>query len=79
MMHDTMSGWMNASMVLWFVFAIVLIALAVAALVWLIQNIAGRDGGRGSRRQAREELDLRYARGELSRDEYQQRRADLSG
>jgi len=37
------------------------------------------DAPRAARSAAVDELDLRYARGELSREEYLQRRADLLG
>lgn len=80
-MDGMMSGWMNAVMVLWFVFVIVLIGLAVAALVWAVRQLRGGGSSRRSspaRARALEELDLRYARGEVSREDYQQRRTDLS-
>jgi hypothetical protein len=38
----------------------------------------GFDSGRAAT-AARQELDLRYARGELGRDEYLRQRADLDG
>lgn len=66
------------------VFWIVLVALVIIIVV-LVARVAGRDGhgDDGARRgttgadSARNELDRRYARGELERDEYLQIREDL--
>jgi putative membrane protein len=73
-----MGGWF---MVLWTLLILAVIALAVAGVVWLVRNMDrsrgdGR-GGAGVRSAAREELDRRFAAGELSRDEYLERRRDL--
>lgn len=51
------------------------LALVVAAIVWLVRQSTGT-GGSSS---ARDELDRRYAAGEVDRDEYLQRRRDLEG
>lgn len=51
------------------------LALVVAAIVWLVRE--GADTGGSS--SARQELDRRYAAGEVDRDEYLQRRRDLEG
>jgi putative membrane protein len=72
-----MGGWF---MVLWTLLILAVIALAVAAVVWLVRNMGGsrRDRGvGGGRSAARDELDRRFAAGELSRDEYLERRRDL--
>lgn len=79
---DMMGGGMmgGAMMLLWLVFALVLLALAVTALVWLVRQVQGRSGASdapGTRTSAWEELDRRYAAGELGRDDYLQARADL--
>ncbi|CAN5127472.1 hypothetical protein BH20ACT9_BH20ACT9_03270 [soil metagenome] len=83
MMGD--NGMMNGGMtdgfwLLWVLLVLVLIALAVVALVWLVRNL--RATGRSSDTPAehssvRVELDRRYAAGEVSRDDYLQRRQDL--
>lgn len=81
MMHDTMGGWMGAFALLWFIFVIVLIGLAVAALIWLVRQLRSGGSSHGSNtvwERALEELDVRYARGEVSREDYQQRRSDLT-
>jgi putative membrane protein len=72
-----MGGWF---MVLWTLLILAVIALAVAGVVWLVRNMdrSRGDGGLGSGRSAaRDELDRRFAAGELSRDEYLQHRRDL--
>jgi putative membrane protein len=73
-----MGGWF---MVLWTLLILAVIALAVAGVVWLVRNMdrSRGDGGAegGARSAARDELDRRFAAGELSRDEYLQHRRDL--
>ena len=73
MMNDgMMSGAMGVGMVLWALLLLALIALSVAATLRLLRN----DGSTAP--SPREELDARYARGELEREDYLQRRADLT-
>ena len=72
MMNDgMMSGAMGVGMVLWALLLLSLIALSIAATLRLLH----RDGS--TTRSPRDELDARYARGELEREDYLQRRADL--
>lgn len=68
-----MSGPMWIGMILWGVFLLALIALAIAATVRLLR------GNPPLRPSAKEELDLRYARGEVDREKYLQLRDDLAG
>lgn len=77
MMHgDRMGGGWGVWAILWTVLLVALIVLAIAATVWLIRgSVRGRQGS--AERTAREELDLRYARGELSSEEYTRRRRDI--
>lgn len=76
MMHDW--GWggmwlMPLVMMAWFALMIVLVVLLVR---WLGRG----NGGRGvSARTARNILDERYARGEIDREEYLQRKNDIAG
>jgi len=54
--------------------------LPIALLVWLFARAAsGRSDNNEAQQSPREILDARYARGEIGRDEYQERRADLEG
>lgn len=61
-----------------------LVLVVVVVLIVVAVVVAARVGTRpptGERRsgEALRELDLRYARGEIDRDEYLQRRSDLEG
>lgn len=71
--HDGMrgmDGWMGGWMLAWLLVALALFALAVAATVWLVRNMSRP----GPKNEALRELDMRYARGELSSQEYDERR-----
>ncbi len=63
------------------IFAVVVWALVIAALVlavrWLWYHGSGARRGRGGS-DARSVLDERFARGEIDREEYLARRRDLS-
>lgn len=62
-------------------FNIAILVGVVVLAVWAVQKFAGAGGGqspRPSSPSAREILDQRYARGELSRDEYQEKVHDIS-
>jgi putative membrane protein len=79
-----MGGWMMNGMgvygVVWLLVSLALLVLIIVAVVWLIARLRGDStatGARGSR--ARDELDARYARGEVDRDTYLQMRRDLDG
>ena len=77
MMHEDgdhmMSGWMSGWMALWAVLAVALLVLTVVATIWLLKQLSG---GNGSEHQRL--LERRYAAGEIDRDEFLQRRDDLS-
>lgn len=76
---SSMGGFMWIGMLIWAVLGIAFIILAVVGLVWLVRQL-GRDG-RGPRRLADrtpiEELELRYARGEVDRETFLAIRGDL--
>lgn len=72
--HDSMMEWMGAWMLFWLVVGVLVIALIITALVWLVRNPRGGSSGH---RGALDELDSSYARGEVTREEYLQRRDDL--
>jgi putative membrane protein len=80
MMAGGMDGMMGGGAFMWFwaIFAVLVLALLVVGVVWLVRTLASPGPGSATS-TARQELDLRYARGELTREEYQQRRADLEG
>ena len=82
---EMMGGGMAIAMMLiaifWVLFGLVLFALAVTALIWMTRALRqqGTPGSTGtSSRGAVDELDRRYASGELSREQYLQYKADLS-
>jgi putative membrane protein len=62
----------------WVIFAVLLVLLLLA-IVSLALDAYYRSQGGGARSDVLAQLDLRYARGEIGRDEYLQRRADLGG
>ena len=64
-----MSGWGGGWMWLWGTLMMLTWVAVIAAAVWLVARSLG--DGRPSR--AREILDERYARGELTTDEYRER------
>ena len=71
--YDHGAGLMGFGMVL-------LWLIPIALLGWLFAKAASGRGGKDEAPQsAREILDARYARGEIGRDEYLERRADLEG
>ncbi len=67
-----MSGWMIGGMIFWLLFGLALIALAVAATMWLVRNMNNRHDDDPAR-----DLDRRYARGEISTEEHEERRQRL--
>ncbi len=71
MMHDDDAG---VPAFFWVVLTVVMALAGVAVFVWVVRSSPARGRPSGP---ARDELDRRYAGGELSRDEYLQRRRDL--
>lgn len=69
MMHGH-DGMMGGWMVRWFLVGIALLGLVIAATVWLSRNMKSSPSA-GS--DARDELDMRYARGDITSDEYDER------
>lgn len=80
MMHGWSGGsWAGPfSMIIWLLFLV----LVVAAVVWLVRSIAHASNGQARlerRSPGLEVLEERYAKGEIQRDEYLQKKRDLSG
>lgn len=74
MMEDGMMG--PVMMVSMTIVIILVLAALIAGIVWLVRTLT--DSPRSNnQRTATEVLEMRYARGELDRDEYLQRREDL--
>jgi putative membrane protein len=81
---DMMGGGMMGGGFMWFwaIFMVVVLALLVVGAIWLARTLtrpSNPPSGPAGPNPARTELDLRYARGDLTREEYLQRRADLEG
>ena len=78
MMHGggdhMMSGWMSGWMALWGLLALALVVLAVVATVWLFKHLTSSDSGSAPV----DALERRYAAGEIDREEFLQRREDLT-
>jgi putative membrane protein len=75
MMHGGNGGmgtW-GGAVLLWLLIGLAFLVLVVVATIWLVRNMSGGD----TRGDARRELDLRYARGDLTSDEYNERRERL--
>ena len=75
-------GWMG--MIFQILFWILLLVLLVLLIRWLLQGPEDRERGRGSpapgddRGRALEILKERYARGEIDKEEFEQKKRDLS-
>jgi putative membrane protein len=82
-MEPPMMGWGGPVMGLLMLLVLVAVIVAAVLLVRLLWNVghapghAGPTQGPDRRDEARAILDARYARGEIDRDEYLQRKADL--
>jgi putative membrane protein len=73
-----MGGWGGIgpfNMIIW----LVLLVLVVAAVAWLMRSYAGPSDGRLAARSstALAVLEERYARGEINREEYLQKKSDI--
>ncbi len=77
--HPHMWGWGWGGMIFGPIMMIVFIALIVGAVVLVLRwmGLGGSPAARGEK-NAREILDGRFARGEIDKDEYEERRQVLS-
>jgi putative membrane protein len=76
-----MGGWGGGFFPFSGIFGLLILALVIVAIVWLVRTIM-RPQDRASRERPSAGLDVldqRYARGEINRDEYLQKRADVRG
>ena len=74
-----MGGFMWIAMLIWAILGIALVVLVVAGIVWLVRQVAqgGQERRRHKGRSAIEELEQRYARGEVDRETFLAAREDL--
>ncbi len=77
---DGMGG-MMVWMLLWGLVGLSLLTFAVLGIVWLVRvrNLSSAPHGGESADPAEQELRRRYAAGQIDREQYQQRLADLQG
>jgi putative membrane protein len=69
-----MNGWgMGFGMIIW----LVILAAIIAGVVWLVRSQPVAGGRRHS--TGLDALEERYARGEIDRDEYLQKKRDIMG
>ncbi len=68
-------GWMGFGGIVMILFWVLVIGGAVALVRWF--GMRDRDGSESRRRTPLEILQERYARGEIEREEYEQKRRDL--
>ncbi len=76
-MDRGMMGW---NVGIWMVFNLIFWILVIAGIVLLVVWVGQRAVGAGSRTEesAIEILKKRYARGEISKDEYEEKKRDLA-
>ena len=74
-----MGGFMWVGMLIWAILGIALILLVIGGVAWLVRqpDRNGRSRRRLAERTAIEELELRYARGEVDRETFRAVREDL--
>ncbi len=76
MWPNTMMGYgMGAWMLLGIVFWVLVVAGLVLLVIWIVQKALGGRGG--AVESALEILKKRYARGEISKEEYEEKKRDL--
>jgi putative membrane protein len=77
-MWDHGFGWgMGGGMGLGIIFWILILALIVGGVLWFVRSMP--QGGGASRSPGLDALEERYARGEISREEYLQKKRDITG
>jgi uncharacterized membrane protein len=78
-MMDMMGGGMAVVVIFWVILGLVLLALASTALIWMVRALHRQDHvPQAPQSKPTDDLDRRYAAGELSREQYLQCKADIS-
>jgi len=73
-----MMGWMmGGAMIAWLLITLAFLVLLVIGTVWLVRAVQRQQEPRG-RRTALDELELRYARGEVDRETFVMTRDELT-
>jgi len=71
--HDGMGWWMIWMVVLW--------GVILAVIIWGVKQLTGRNGAQPNRPKRQDPLEIakeRYAKGEISREEFEQIKKDIS-
>lgn len=68
-------GYGPVHMIVW---AVILIAIVVG-VIWLVRSLSGSGQEQARRSAGLDVLEERYARGEINRDEYLQKKKDILG
>jgi len=74
--NQMMYGPYGAGMFFHFLFWLLIIIGVVLLIVWVVRQSSGREGGRGGE-TALDILKKRYARGEINKEEFEERRRVL--
>ena len=74
-MHDGWFGWWPLGGLIW----LLVVGFAIFGVIAVVRRLLGQRDGSGAGSGALKVLDERYARGEIEREEYLQRRKDIGG
>ena len=77
-LYNDYGGWGAGSMMGWFGGGIIMILfwiLFIALIVWVVREVSGRNSHSGSR--ALDILKERYAKGEMSKEEFESKKKDI--
>ena len=77
-----MGGWGAPVTLFHGIFWILVLALIIAGIVWLVRSVPRQAGSQMLTQHRLTGLDIleqRYARGEINREEYLQKKQDMSG
>ena len=82
-LYDNYGGWGVGSMMGWFgggIMMLVFWVLLIVFIVWIVREVSGRNShsNSNSSSNALEILKERYAKGEIDRKEFEEKKKDLS-
>lgn len=74
--HDMMYGWGSYSIWSW-LFMFLMMALIVVAIIWVIHTFGQSNHHSDSHTEALDILKQRYAKGEIDKSEFEEKKKDL--
>jgi len=80
-LYDGYNGWGVGSMMGWFGGGVVMIlfwVLLIALIVWAVREVSGKYTNTRSGSHALDILKERYAKGEISKEEFEAKKKDIS-